>query len=93
VSQFLSQRFGERVYSDSNGQRLDAYLFENESELVKASVRREITLGLTRNEPRLTVEAVLAGYIQSGDVRYLDIEVVWSFRGKTYATRQRVNQI
>jgi len=26
-------------------------------------------------------------------VRYLDIEVVWSFRGKTYATRQRVNQI
>lgn len=91
VNQFLSQRYGERVYNKSNGHRLDGYLFENEAEVLKANMRRELTLGLMKHEPRITNVVVYVDYVQEGDLRYPSVEVVWEYGSQRYATTRQLN--
>jgi phage baseplate assembly protein W len=91
VTQFLSQMAGERPYQKGNGHRLDRYVFENESELVKANARRHLFLGLTRHEPRIEVVEVIARYLQQGSARVLEVTVVWRYKGKVYSTGRNIS--
>lgn len=91
VTQFLSQQAGERAYQPRNGNTAQTYIFENESELVKANIRREIAFGLTRSEPRITVVEVLVRYVTQGPGRRLELTVLWSYRNQLFSTSRGIS--
>jgi phage baseplate assembly protein W len=85
MTQFFSQQKGERLYSRANGLSLQAYVFENEAEIVKANIRRDLMLGISRFEPRVEVLATLASYVVEDDQSSLQVTMVWRYRGKAYS--------
>lgn len=92
ITQLMSQRKGERPYRPLDGVDLHDYIFEHEEPLIRANVRRELQLGLTRFEPRVRVERVLARFIETaGGGKAFEPLVLWSFRGTTNSTSRQVD--
>ena len=92
VTQFLSQVAGERPYQPGNGLTALSYVFENESELVKANLRREIVLGLSRYEPRITVNRVLVRYVKQDPGKRIELTVLWEYNNRLFSTARTVGQ-
>lgn len=74
---------GDRPYDPLNGLDLDSYLFAKVDSLTLANVRRDVTLALRRNEPRIDLRGVNAFYSVEQDETVMVIEVIWSYQDQT----------
>lgn len=85
----FAQEKGERPYQPLNGIELWPQVFENETALAEANVRREIALGISRNEPRVELLRTPVGTreLESG-AREVDLVAVWRYNGRTYSSRR-----
>jgi phage baseplate assembly protein W len=79
---------GDRPYDPLNGLNLEAYLFATVDSLTLANVRRDVTLALRRNEPRIDLRGVNAYYDEEQGESVMVIEVIWSYQNQNNLTRR-----
>lgn len=73
---------GDRPYDPLNGLDLESYTFAKVDSLTLANVRRDVTLALRRNEPRIDLRGVNAYYDEEQGEQVLVIEVIWSYQNQ-----------
>lgn len=92
INQLFAQDRGERVYDSTNGVSLIKYVFENNDSLLRANLRREITLALNRNEPRAElISAPVRTFTQDDDSVLVEVTVLWRYRGRVYSLARAVS--
>jgi phage baseplate assembly protein W len=79
---------GDRPYDPLNGLNLESYVFSEVDSLTLANVRREVTLALSRNEPRISLQGVNAYYTDEQGETVMIIEVIWSYQNENIVSRR-----
>lgn len=78
-----AQSQGDRPYDPLNGLDLERYVFAMVDSLTLADVRRDVTLALTRNEPRIELVGVKSYYTeQDAQDTALVVEIIWRYKGE-----------
>lgn len=91
INQLFAQDRGERVYDSTNGVSLTKYVFENNDSLLRANLRREITLALNRNEPRSElISAPVRTFERDNKSVLVEVTVLWRYRGRVYSLARSV---
>jgi len=91
LTQLFSQEKRERVYNDLNGINLTEYVFDNQNDVLKANVRRDIVLAVSRFERRVSIERVNVRFVNvAGTKPTLDLELVWRYQGRAYSVARAV---
>jgi len=85
LTQLFSQEKRERVYNDQNGVNLVAYVFDNLNDVLRANIRREIILAVSRFEGRVKIERVLVRFVGVGGKRVVDLVLLWRYQGRVYS--------
>lgn len=93
LTQLLSQERGERVYNDNNGVSLLPYIFEQETALVAADIRREIVLAVAKYEPRVSVETVPVQYRLVDNNSVLEAALVWRYQGRVFSVGRELTNL
>jgi phage baseplate assembly protein W len=89
LDRLLDQVVGDRLYSTSNGLNLDRYVFENVTTLTLANIRRDVTLAIARNEPRVLLNRVAVTELYQGDTRYIEIDVIYTYQNQQFAATKK----
>lgn len=79
---------GDRPYDPLNGLNLEAIVFAPVDSLTLANVRRDVTLALRRNEPRISLQGVNAYYLEEQGETVMIIEVIWSYQNENIVSRR-----
>jgi phage baseplate assembly protein W len=85
LTQLFSQEKRERVYADLNGVNLVSYVFDNLNDVLRANLRREITLAVSRFEGRVKIEKVVVRFVQVGGKPVVDLVLLWRYQGRVYS--------
>jgi len=85
LTQLFSQEKRERVYNDLNGVNLVAYVFDSLNDVLRANIRREIILAVSRYEGRVKIEKVLVRFVRVGGQPVVDLVLLWRYQGRVYS--------
>lgn len=90
LTQLFSQEKRERVYADLNGVNLISYIFDNLDDVLRANIRREIILAVSRFEGRVKIEKVIVRFVRAGGHQVVDLVLLWRYQGRVYSAARAI---